>query len=219
MHDGLISRDGFTPDAPWSFRAAAGGQARTAVLAVGSNASPEVLAGKLLALLADPPDAEVAVEVCGVTGLAVGHSAHISQPGYVAATPYLTPHFTSEDPTCTPTTAYSLGWFTTEQLVALDATEPNYDRVTLPPTVCVTPRAGNVALPGVMVYRSRHGVLGEEGRPLAMRSQDQIHRWLAQRLPHLSGRSSTTLYADPQVRDEARVELIRRGLVVPSGLT
>lgn len=218
LHDGLIGPNGFMADSPVSPGARETAQPRTPVLAVGSNASPEVLADKLATALADAPDEPVVVEICVAAGLAVGHSAHISRPGYVAATPFLmTP--TGEHLRPGHETAYSLGWFTDDQLAALDATEPNYDRVLLPPRVCAVARSSGATVNGVMVYRSRHGVLGDDGRALSLRPQDGIHRWLAQRLPHLAGRSDPSSYADPPARERVRVELIQRGLVVPSGLS
>lgn len=219
MSDGLLGSAGFVPDVPWSTRVSAGGPTRTAVLAVGSNAAVEVLTDKLRTVLLEAPHDPVAVEVCSVVGLAVGHSAHVSRGGFVAASPYLTDGDRPDPVGIGPATAFSVGWFTAGQLAALDATEPNYDRVMLPDQVSVTARGGDLRLSEVMVYRSVHGVLGERGRPLPLCSQEEVHRWLAERLPHLSGRSSTALYADPSARERVRVELVRRDLVVPSGLS
>ncbi len=219
LRDGLIGSGGLAPDVPWSSRTRPEGPRRTAVLAVGSNASTEVLADKLRKVIAEAPHLPVVVEVTAVAGLAVGHSAHVSARGFVAATPFLTAGESHDPVAPVPAPAYSVGWFTDDQLMALDATEPNYDRVMLPDQVTVTARGSDLRLSEVMVYRSVHGVLGEEGRPLPLRSQEQVHRWLAERLPHLFGRSSTATYADPRARERVRVEVIRRGLVVPSGLS
>ena len=219
LHDGLIGHAGFAPDVPWSSRERTDGPRRVPVLAVGSNASAGVLADKLKDVIAGSPHLPVAVEVCEVVGLAVGHSAHVSVRGYVAASPFLPDGRGQGPPQPGPTPTYSVGWFTADQLMALDATEPTYDRIVLPDQVTVTARAGRIRLSEVMVYRSRHGVLGEEGRPLPLCSQEQVHQWLAERLPHLAGRSSTALYADPRARERVRVELVRQGLVVSSGFS
>lgn len=73
---GLLTADGFVPGS-----AAAPG-AGEALLAVGSNACAEVLAGLLGSLPTAP---------CTVAGLAVGHSAHVSRPGFLAAAPFRRP--------------------------------------------------------------------------------------------------------------------------------
>ncbi len=219
LHDGLIGPEGFAACLPWLARGRVVSQPRIPVLAIGSNASPEVLADKLAGVLAGAPDVPVVIEICVPSGLAVGHSAHISLPGYVAAAPFLVRSGGGDDASLAPQAAYSLGWFTGDQMAALDVTEPNYDRVALPPSIRVVSRSRNAWVSDVSVYRSRHGVLGDNGCAQPLQSQDDIHRWLALRLPHLVGQSDTLSYADPQARERVRVELIRHGLVVPSGLS
>ncbi|MGB3592590.1 MAG: hypothetical protein WA994_00305, partial [Ornithinimicrobium sp.] len=112
LSDGLLSSAGFAPDVPWSTRVSAGDPSRTAVLAVGSNAAVEVLTDKLMTVLLQAPHDPVAVEVCTVVGVAVGHSAHVSRDGFVAASPYLTGGERPGSALTGPATAFSVGWFT-----------------------------------------------------------------------------------------------------------
>ncbi len=183
---------------------------RIPVMAVGSNAAPAVLGDKLRHVLRRHGSTEVPIDVCSVVGLSVGHSAHVSLGGYVAATPFLTT-------APSKASAYSLAWLTPDQLTALDATEPSYDRVLVPAGVQMTSQRPLVE--GVYVYRSRHGLLGEDGDALSLRSQDSVFEWLQERLPVLAGRSALEQYADPEVREEIRAGLVRGQWVVPSGLS
>jgi hypothetical protein len=89
---------------------------RAAVVAVGSNASPEALHRKLGG---QGGHGVVPVLPAGLLGCAVGHSAHVSVPGFVAAAPYRSAY---------ARTAVFVSLLDEEQLVRLDATEPNYQR-------------------------------------------------------------------------------------------
>lgn len=119
---------------------------RTPVAAVGSNASPAVLARKLSAL----PEGWVALEPGELRGVQVGHSAHVSAGGYVPAAPYRG----------SGTAAVVVGWFDDRQLALLDATEPNYVRRRLEG--------------GVEVYVSRWGVVALDGRPVPLMGQAEL---------------------------------------------
>jgi hypothetical protein len=116
------------------------------VAAVGSNASPAVLARKLSSLR----EGWVALEPADLAGVQVGHSAHVSAGGYVPAAPYRWPG----------TAAVVVGWFDDRQLALLDATEPNYVRRRLEL--------------GVEVYVSRWGVVALEGRPVPLMGQAEL---------------------------------------------
>jgi hypothetical protein len=61
-----------------------------------------------------------------VHSLAVGVSARASRPGYVPATPVADPAAASQ---------LWVVWLGPEALIAMDATEPNYRRVRLPPAI------------------------------------------------------------------------------------
>jgi len=174
---------------------------RVPVVAVGSNASPVVLAGKLGGLLG-PGLPMAAAEV---HGLAVGHSAHVSARGYVAAAPVR----------AEGVRPLTVCWFDEAQLATLDATEPNYRRVQLPGRMpCVI---GGAPLTGVEVYESVHGVLGESGTPLELRDQEGVLDWLTTRLPGLGDLNHDRL-TDESLRERVREALIVADLVLPSGL-
>ena len=107
---------------------------RNLVVAVGSNASPAVLLGKLASagVTATVPFVEGEV-----VGLRVGHSAHVSRAGYLAAAPVRAPGAR------TSVTALLLD---DEQVGCLDQTEPNYIRRLLPAT-CARSRRRAVTSP------------------------------------------------------------------------
>lgn len=136
---------------------------RTPVAAVGSNASPLVLARKLAAL----PSGLVALRPQRLRGVRVGHSAHVSAGGYVPAAPYAGDGAVDA----------VVGWFDAEQLALVDATEPNYDRRAL--------------TSGTQVYVSRWGVVAVDGRPLPLLGQAELLARL--RPPALRGRASADL--------------------------
>lgn len=174
---------------------------RVPVVAVGSNASPVVLAGKLAGLLG--PGLPVAA--AEVHGLAVGHSAHVSARGYIAAAPVRGDGVRS----------LTVCWLDEAQLATLDATEPNYRRVQLPDRMpCLV---GGEPVAGVEVYDSVHGVLGEDGVALELRDQAGALDWLTQRLPGLDGLDHDRL-TDDTLRERVRRELVEAQLVLPSGL-
>lgn len=182
-------------------------EGRVPVVAVGSNASPLVLARKLGALL----DRGVPVAVGTVDGLVVGHSAHVSARGYVAAAPARGDG----------RTAVTVGWFDEDQVGALDATEPNYHRVALPADIgrgLEVEGMGNVAVPTAQVYASVHGVVGERGRPLPLGDQASILEWISRRLSDIRGPLTHERLQDVALRERVRAGLVKAGLVVRAGL-
>lgn len=147
---------------------------RVPVVAVGSNAATAVLARKLGGQLRRGLPLVRAV----VHGLGVGHSAHASAGGYVAAAPFVTAGG--------PPSRVVVTWLDEAQLRLMDATEPNYRRVLLPSgATCRT--VDGAVLAGAQVYDSRHGLIADAGRPLPLASQDRVLSWLARRLPHPHG--------------------------------
>ena len=139
---------------------------RAMVLAVGANASPSILANKLR--LAEVSGA-VGMVRAEVVGLAVGHSAHVSRRGYVPAGPYAADE----------TTGVVALWLTDEQCTAIDATEPNYDRVELRRDdnplrleIGETPTTYGV-------YVSQWGVLATDGGALRLGTQRELFARLA----------------------------------------
>lgn len=179
---------------------------RTPVAAVGSNASPTILRHKLGPLL----ETGLPITLAQVDGLAVGHSAHVSARGYVAAAPIASP------PDAGPR-AVTLAWFDRAQLAAMDETEPNYRRTTLPSRMPC--RQGDVTVTGTEVYVSNHGVLGEAGVPLGLLAQGGVLDWLARRLPgSLAAWLNHDALGDAERREAVRTALIAADLVVPAGL-
>ncbi|MFJ8109345.1 hypothetical protein [Streptomyces sp. NPDC096132] len=120
---------------------------RSPVLAVGSNASPAQLRYKMAALGITSP---VPMVRARVTGIGVGVSAHVSLLGYMSASPVDSPGVTRE---------LFVIWLDDEQLTAVDATEPNYDRVVLPASRFRVELEDGETLSDVFSYVNRHGVL------------------------------------------------------------
>lgn len=161
---GLLTADGFVPGAPVAPGAAAVPGVGEALLAVGSNACAEVLVGKLTGLLGSLPAAP-----CTVADLAIGHGAHVSRPGFLAAAPFRRAGARTD--------AVVL-WPTAEQLSALDTTEPSYDRVWLSAERYPL-WVGTVRPTGCWVYATRFGLLTNPARqPLSLRSQVEVYQSL-----------------------------------------
>ena len=125
---------------------------RTALLAYGSNGSPEAL-GRKLALSADP----VLVEPAWLHDYDVVYSAHISPYGAVPAT------LQSSPGTAVRVAVLHL---TPEQLRLLSATEPNYEASTLSDVRCEL--AGGAMETELGAYLSRHGCLLVDGAEVAL---------------------------------------------------
>lgn len=191
-------------------------EGRRAVVGVGSNASPAVLARKLHR--AGAPTT-VPLARAHVHGLGVGHSAHVSRAGYVAAAPFRAPE---------ARTAVVVAFLTPEQLAALDATEPNYRRRPVDTEHHPVEVAGLPALASVDVYVSEHGLLAEPTphghHVLPLRRQAALLTRLrrcpgvAALLPHRPRAAARALAADPALRGEVRERLRSAGWVRPSGL-
>ena len=121
---------------------------RRRVLSVGSNASPEVMWRKMARAGVTTP---LAMTITRHEGVAVGHSAHVSLPGYIAAAPYRCARCVRR---------FVALHLDDDQLAALDATEPNYDRI---------------EHDGAWVYASRWQVLAVHGLPVTLRTQEDLH--------------------------------------------
>jgi len=121
---------------------------RHRVLAVGSNASPAVMHRKMARAGLDSP---LAMMFARHEGVAVGHSAHVSVPGYVAAAPYRCARCVRR---------FVSLHLDDDQIAALDATGPNYERV---------------EVAGAWIYVSRWQVLAVQGIPVTLRSQHELH--------------------------------------------
>ena len=187
-------------DYPWTdglILAAAGRRTGRAVVSVGCNAAPFVLREKLAR---HGVSSDVAVASVRVDGIAVGHSAHVSVRGYIPAAPYAAPGRTAE---------VHVSWFDDDQLAALDATEPNYDRITV----------GKVDL-----YVSKWGVLGVAGVPIAFTTQRRLHHVLAANggaggvIDSGDAVATVTRLQDAEVRERLRQTWADGGYAVSSGL-
>jgi len=124
------------------------------VLAYGANASPEALERKL-------PGARVAALAGRLRGFEVVHSAHVSPYGAVPAT-------LVEDPEAEIDVHVLL---VDGGHARLDATEPNYRRLSLRAVDLVVDRVGRLA--EVEAYVSRHGPLVVDGAPVPLGSRPQ----------------------------------------------
>ncbi|HEY8584968.1 MAG TPA: hypothetical protein VIL49_18560 [Capillimicrobium sp.] len=123
------------------------------LLAYGANGSPERLARKL-------PGAPVAALAATLRGFAVVHSRHVSPYGQVPAT-------LVEQPGAVAAVHVLL----VADRAPLDATEPNYDLATLRGVALEADLLG--PLDEVDAYRSKHGPLLLDGRPVPLGSRPQ----------------------------------------------
>lgn len=129
---------------PFSAYDVAGLAGRHPVVAVGSNAAPAQLARKFFGA---GVSGFVPVVRAVVSGLRVVPSAHLNRHGYVPSAP----HFNSA-----ASASVFVTYLTSEQLVRLDATEPNYVRIPSPPVLL---DEGLGPAGRCDIYRSRQGVL------------------------------------------------------------
>ncbi|MGV9736603.1 hypothetical protein ACWDT5_21200 [Rhodococcus aetherivorans] len=169
----LDGREDSTLDEALRRAGVAGVGDRHLVVAVGSNACPAVVRRKFTA---GNVDTTVPFLRATVVGIAVGHSAHVSVAGYVAATAFRRPG------TRTPVFASLLD---RDQLACLDATEPNYTRRTVTADECRLEIDGGQRPASFGVYVSKWGALAPPGAPpLPLQSQEALFAAL---LRHCAG--------------------------------
>jgi hypothetical protein len=174
---------------------------RHMMVSIGSNASPAVMRRKLRQRSVN---ATIAFVQANVSGLRVGHSAHVSVPGYIAAAPVLEP---------SATTPVVVSLLDAEQLECLDATEPNYTRTLLTAEVCQLELEAGERPASFLLYVSKHGVLAPPGQdPLRLMSQQDVYERLRGQLEPVASlfRDSDTQSVMSRLsRDEAlRSELL-----------
>lgn len=183
---------------------------RTLVVAVGSNQTPQTIARKYRR---SGEDLQVATPFlrCTVRHLAVGHVAHSSVRGYVAAAPHRADGERME---------LVATWFDDAQLAVLDRTEPNYHRLRLraedfPLTLATGEEPAQFEL-----YASRWGLIGRERPiPLHHRQQELFDELVGRTGAQLLKGDAAAVCARLAERPEALHELLRaEGLVVPDGL-
>jgi hypothetical protein len=127
---------------------------RTALLAYGSNAAPEVLARKL----AGDPDPALLLRAA-LRDFDAVYSDHLSAYGAVPATLKASPG---------TTLPVFVAYLTAAQLELIALTEPNYELASLQGIECRLEDDGEL-LHELDAYLSRHGHLpGEDGSPLAL---------------------------------------------------
>lgn len=202
LHDGSYSRLDVLPSVA----------ERYVVVAVGSNASPAVMYRKLAT---NGVSGTVPFVYAEVTGLRVGHSAHVSRAGYIAAAPILTP---------SARTSVVAVFLDHEQLTAVDRTEPNYVRESVGRDECRLSVEGGDSPASFQLYVSKRGVLAPPGeRPLGLMDQDALYAGLRQRceqfsrlLPAGDRAAMRRFAADEHLRDQA-VDAFHRGGWVAQG--
>jgi len=126
---------------------------RHLVVAVGSNAAPARLVEKL------GPDAAVPVLLLRVVGMDVRYSAHVTRYGAVPTTAW---------PQAGAALTLPALLLDDVQLVALDATEPNYDRVPLADVGVRLPSHEHQRRASISTYVTRRGWYRLEGREPAL---------------------------------------------------
>ncbi len=185
---------------------------RHAVVAFGSNAAPAQLAAKF-----GSATGTIAVTRARLTGFAVGHSPHVSSPGYM---PWVLVAAPGSRVDC------ALLWLDDRQRAVLDATEPNY--VLVPIDRRRHPLDGSTAVAALSyaAYRGRWGALrwpGED-RPARATSQARLFgrlrtlAWFRDLVGDGGLRAAQgRLAGDPGLRNRIRAELMAREMTVPDG--
>jgi hypothetical protein len=157
-----------------------------------------------------------AVPVAGrIHVLAVGVSAHVSNAGYVPATPV-------PDPSSKNLLMW-VTWLAQDQLLTMDRTEPNYDRIRVPRSCSIRLTSGQV-VSGCWLYVSRHGYLiGPSGEPRKLIDQAGLISSLLAEFPGLaelagaSPKEWVSRVRDKQIRDDIRDLFRSAGIARSSG--
>jgi len=145
-------------------------ESRSIVVSIGSNSSADVMRRKFASY--HQPVSSVLPLVRGqLRNIAVGHSAHVSRAGYIAAAPY---------PRMGACTTVWVSWLDERQLMALDETEPNYRRIQLDGEACPL-EVGHGEFPeDFSLFTSRWGVLIDgDGEKLPFLDQTALFGLLA----------------------------------------
>ncbi len=196
--------------------------ARVPVVAVGSNAAPAQLVYKYRRRRVTN-DNVIPMTRIETPRLLVAHSAHVSSSGYIPFIPVLS------DDTTQPATLCVL-WLDAEQLQTMDATEPNYTRVTISPSAALNVQLeSGLPLESFELYRGQWGALSSEhgGSPMMATSQEAVlsflasQQWFRRIVPELcdgANGAAMALARDERRREQVRDELARNGLVAPDRL-
>ena len=146
---------------------------RYVVVAVGSNASPEVMANKFRRRGVNT-SLYLPFVRCRITNLDVGFYPSIAPRGYVAATPF---HAAGHE------IELWASWFDADQMAALDSTEPGYQALRLSsadyPMVVDVEGGGGEPIDNYYMYQATSGIIEIGGEPLTLRSQGELYEALA----------------------------------------
>lgn len=131
-------------------------EARSLVVSIGSNSSADVMRRKF-ANYHQPVSAVLPLVRAQLHNIAVGHSAHVSKAGYIAAAPY---------PLLGACTSVWLSWLDDVQLMVLDETEPNFRQIRLDGGACPLVVEHRERPEEFSLFTSRWGVLtdGDGGK-------------------------------------------------------
>ena len=124
---------------------------RSLVVSIGSNSSPEVLRRKF-GRPGYPVSRILPLIRAESHHIGVGHSAHVSKAGYIAAAPYSQRGRRS---------TVWVAWLDERQLMALDETEPNYRRVELNGADCPLVLDNGERPESFSLFASRSGRAGQ----------------------------------------------------------
>ncbi|MEN8585384.1 hypothetical protein ABFP37_22075 [Burkholderia sp. RS01] len=143
---------------------------RSPVVSIGSNSSPDVLRRKF-ARFRHPVSGILPLVRAQLHHVAVGHSAHVSKAGYIAAAPYSRRGRRS---------TVWVAWLDECQLMALDETEPNYQRIELNGEDCPLVLDNGERPESFSLFASSWGVLTDgRGEKLPFLDQPALFRHLA----------------------------------------
>ncbi len=186
------------------------------MLAFGSNASPAQLFTKFASL--SPASRVVPVLLGAVAGLALGHSPHVSIPGYV-------PYVIVDGGAGVVLDAFVL-WLDEEQRMTLNRTEPNYRLVRMPGARYPLSVGAMDTIDRYSAYKGKWGALRWPGdsSPARAGTQREVfdglgrQPWFVKHFRSGDVRSwMARLAADPALRDLIRAELAASGMVIGDG--
>lgn len=143
---------------------------RIPLVAVGSNSSPLALRSKIKRYGRIGTSQVVPMLTAKMTNLGLGYSAHLVSGGYVPAAPFRAPGEVA---------SVTVSFLTRDQLRAIDATEPTYDRKALSSDTYPLRLENGTLLDVSYVYVSMFGVLeGRSGSPTPLGSQAELYATL-----------------------------------------
>lgn len=146
---------------------------RIPLVAVGSNSSPLALRSKMKRYGRLNTSQVVPVLTAKMSNLGLGYSAHLVSGGYVPAAPF---RAAGEEAFVT------VSFLTRDQLRAIDATEPTYDRKALSSDTYPLTLQNNTVLDVSYLYVSMFGVLeGPTGSPIPLGAQADLYETLSTR--------------------------------------